>query len=315
MTQISVNAFSQITPCRVVATSNVAGTYSNGPLNNGIAATLTIAASSLTIDSILLSVNNRVLLTAQTSAFQNGVYFVLSISGLAVVLQRANDQQSIEQFKTGQFIPIAAGTDNAGSIYILVEPFPLILGTSALTYLSTWAAAIELPTIANSVAIFTNTQGNLQGVTTLPSGLTIPQPNIIGVTNGSSAPAGSVGEVLSVSLSSQINVLSNNTAKDFIPMNITAGGWLVFGNLGITVAAATTLIQGWINSTSATAPLDAFINSELPFSTAAGNISFNVPTQTFNVPTTTTIYLSGLATFSGTAAIMNSGTLYAVRLR
>lgn len=122
------NIFVQLTPCRVVATSNQAGTYFNGPSNNGVNATLTV--SSLTIDSVDLVAGDSVLLMAQTAANQNGIYFVADAD--AMILQRRNDFQSAEQIQPGAFIPVAAGTLNAGSMYVVVEPLPGVVGIDDL---------------------------------------------------------------------------------------------------------------------------------------------------------------------------------------
>lgn len=127
------NLSPMLTPVRVVSTSNVSGTYFNGTLNNGVGATLTVAASSLTVDSVVLVVSDRVLLQAQTSANQNGIYVVNSI-GTTVVLQRSADQQSIEQYKEGQYVTVGAGTVNAGSAFVLTETLPAILGINNMTW-------------------------------------------------------------------------------------------------------------------------------------------------------------------------------------
>jgi len=120
-----------LTPVRLASTTNVAGTYYNGPNNNGVGATLTVNASSLTIDSVACAVNDRVLLTNQTASNTNGIYVVSSI-GSTVVLTRAEDQQSLEQIQTGQYCSVKGGTLNAGSFYSVIEPRPQILGVSAL---------------------------------------------------------------------------------------------------------------------------------------------------------------------------------------
>ena len=127
--------YSLITPVRVVAVANVAGTYYNGPANNGVGATLTIAASSLTIDSVVLEVGDRVLLTTQTSTYQNGIYIIKEI-GSTVILQRSDDQQNIEQLKIGQLVTVGAGTVNAGSAFVLVAPLPQFIGIDAFLWAS-----------------------------------------------------------------------------------------------------------------------------------------------------------------------------------
>ncbi len=125
--------FNDLTPVRVVATGNISGTYSNGPSNNGVGASLTVAASSLTIDGVTLQLSDRVLLQAQSTAYQNGIYIVASI-GSTVRLDRAFDQQSIEQLKGGQFVVVGAGTANAGALFSLVEPLPQKIGVDSFIY-------------------------------------------------------------------------------------------------------------------------------------------------------------------------------------
>ena len=134
-----------LTPVRVASTSNIAGTYNNGPANDGVGATLTVAASSLTVDSVLLAVGDRVLLQTQTNANEQGIYIVLSI-GSTVVLQRAADQQSLEQIKPGQYVSVGAGSVEAGNMYSVVEPLPAILGIDDLV--------IHHNTRVNTITIF-----------------------------------------------------------------------------------------------------------------------------------------------------------------
>lgn len=127
------NIVPNLTPVRVVSTSNVSGTYSNGPSNNGVGATLTIAASSLTVDSVVLAVGDRLVLVAQTNGNENGIYVVNSI-GSTVVLQRSADLQNIEQLHTGFYVSVGAGTVNAGAMYAIVEPLPAHFGVDTLSF-------------------------------------------------------------------------------------------------------------------------------------------------------------------------------------
>lgn len=160
------NVVPYLSPVRVVATSNVSGTYNNGPTNSGVGATLTVAASSLTVDSVVLAVGDRVLLSAQTAANQNGIYVVLSI-GSTVVLQRAADMQCQEQLHAGFYVGVAAGTTLAGAFFALIEPLPAKLGVDNLV-LSQAVSGGGLGTMslqnANAVAI---TGGSVTGITDL----------------------------------------------------------------------------------------------------------------------------------------------------
>lgn len=194
------NLYAGLTPVRVVSTSNISGTYSNGPLNNGVGATLTVAASSLTVDSVVLAVGDRVLLQTQTNTNEQGIYVVLSI-GSTVVLQRAADQQSIEQIKDGQFVSVGAGSVNAGNFYTIVEPLPAHFGVDALVFNadpSAGGVSFSGPaSTANALPVFSDTAGNLKAASTT---VTLAQPLTVAgaiqsttgnVTSGSSGDAGS----------------------------------------------------------------------------------------------------------------------------
>lgn len=128
----------QLFPVRVVSTSNQSGSYFNGSLNNGVGATLSFSGGLTTIDSVTLEVGDRVLLVAQTNGNENGIYEVSEI-GTPGLLTRVKDLQSIEQLKEGQYIPVGAGTANAGSMYIIVEPLPGHFGIDDLVLESTQA--------------------------------------------------------------------------------------------------------------------------------------------------------------------------------
>lgn len=125
----------QLTGCQLVGSGNVAGVYFNGINNNGLGATITTSSPTLTLDSVPVNNNDSVLLTGQTSSFQNGIYVVSGV-GSIVVLTRRPDFQSPSQMLPGFFVPIAAGSANAGAIFILVSPQVQQVGVSAITFVA-----------------------------------------------------------------------------------------------------------------------------------------------------------------------------------
>jgi hypothetical protein len=161
--------YAGLTPVRAVSTSNIAGTYFNGETNNGVGATLTIAASSLTVDSVVLEVGDRVLLQTQTNTNEQGIYIVKNI-GTTVILQRSADQQNIEQIKAGQFVSVGAGSVNAGNFYSVVEPLPAHLGIDALVFnADPSAGGVSFSggaSTANGLVVFSDTSGNIKEPTT-----------------------------------------------------------------------------------------------------------------------------------------------------
>ena len=221
----SINTFKQLGTVRVVATSNQTATYFNGPTNNGVGATLTFATGTLTIDSVLVLLNDSVLLSAQTLGYQDGIYqcIVQGAVGVAAVLQRRGDLQCIEQLRLGHYTIAAAGTVDAGSLFSIVEPLPLAIGvplvaganninfasTSAASGIGTAAAkaasdnsqpslaSVNGATTTNALAVFADTVGSVKDQTvagTLGFGLTLATGNLAAsqgnVTAGSSGHAG-----------------------------------------------------------------------------------------------------------------------------
>lgn len=157
-----------LTPCRLAATVNVAGVYYNGPVNNGVKATLTITAGVLTIDGVIAEEGDRVLLQNQTNANENGIYIVevAGAIGISAILERAADFQCIEQLREGQYVSIGAGVTNAGSIWVLIEPLPAHFGIDPILFAA--ATAAGLGTIASQNANAVNiTGGTIVGITDL----------------------------------------------------------------------------------------------------------------------------------------------------
>lgn len=235
-TTLSQTVFSPwLTPVRLVSTSNIAGTYYNGPNNNGVGATYTIAASSLTVDSVVAAVGDRILLHTQTATYQQGIYIVKSI-GSTVVLERAEDQQSLEQLKAGEYVAVGAGSVNAGNFYTLVEPLPQTIGVDAIVFNAdpsaggvTFSAG---PSVANALVVFSDTSGNIKPANAAP------------VTLGQNLAVTGTG-VFSGALSSTSGNITSGSSGDagtFISFPTTAAnGTLIISALDAGGAFNTTL--------------------------------------------------------------------------
>lgn len=179
----ALNTFQQLGSCRLVATSNQSATYDNGPTNNGVGSKLTFATGTLTIDSVLVLLNDRILLTAQTNGYENGIYECTQqgATGVAAILTRAGDFQSIEQIKGGQYVPISAGTVNAGSFFCVKEPLPAAIGapsTSGANDINFGSTAVASGVgTAAAKAASDNTKANLASVTAATTSGNISQFN------------------------------------------------------------------------------------------------------------------------------------------
>lgn len=184
---------------RLATSSNQSGTYYNGPLNNGVKATFTYATGALTIDSVTVNVGDRVLLMGQTAANQNGIYVCTTAgaTGVAAVLQRADDMQCIEQLKAGQYASVGAGSVNAGNFFTVIEPIPAIFGVSDLVISADPSAGGVTfsggASTANALVVFSDTSGNIKAATTTA---TLGQSlSVTGTVTGSTGLTATTGDV------------------------------------------------------------------------------------------------------------------------
>lgn len=145
---------------------------------------------------------------------------------------------------------------------------------------------------------------------------------IIGTTTNDDTGTGKVGEFISSVVSSS-SPTSINTITDtnLTNVSLTAGDWDVWANIGYVAQATTNIVflTGWTSTTSATQPGTGEFVNRISFPTGGsvlGNVSysFNVPVFRYSLSATTTIYLSGRASFSVDTLAMYGG-LYARRRR
>lgn len=147
---------------------------------------------------------------------------------------------------------------------------------------------------------------------------TLTTPVINGVTNGSSAAAGVVGELLTAS--SGLAALTASTDTNATSISLTAGDWDVRGSILYTPAATTSVTRmfGGINTTSATLPTTTPQTNRTDVATAANVMvqpySVYVGPCRISVASTTTIYLVARATFT-VSTMQISGYIEARRVR
>jgi hypothetical protein len=113
-------------------------------INSGVGATLTNAGTqaALSIDSVALSVGNRVMVRLQTNGEENGVYTVTTVGDGSTnwVLTRATDSDRVNPADpngvgTGDYYFTREGALNAGDSHVLTtEPNTMIIGYTPLTY-------------------------------------------------------------------------------------------------------------------------------------------------------------------------------------
>jgi hypothetical protein len=121
---------------RVATTTALTVTYSNG--SSGVGATLTNAGTqaAITIDSIVLSAGDRVLVKDQASALQNGIYTVTTVGTASTnwVLTRSTDADQNPEVTPGAFTFVEEGTNNANNGFVCTATGTITIGTSNIPW-------------------------------------------------------------------------------------------------------------------------------------------------------------------------------------
>ncbi len=134
---------------------------------------------------------------------------------------------------------------------------------------------------------------------------------IKGTSTNDSAAAGYVGEFMSASnLAASPIVFTTGIPKTLQSVTLTAGDWIVWGNIFWTATTETSLAVG-LSTTTNTLP-DASVTQRINPTVTANN-GLSAPMLRFSVSGSTTVYLVGQVT--GTGTMNGSGGIYALRTR
>jgi hypothetical protein len=120
----------------VTTTGNLTATYSNG--TSGVGATLTNSGTqaAITIDSRVLVLGERVLVKDQTTALQNGFYYVTTVGTASTnwVLTRSTDADQNSEITPGAFTFVEEGTVGANNGYVCTNVGSITIGTTPITF-------------------------------------------------------------------------------------------------------------------------------------------------------------------------------------
>ena len=131
-------------------------------------ANVSLSAPGATIDGYSLQSNDEVLLTAQSTSSQNGIWIW---SGASSALVRPNEFPSAGVVKRGRICLIANGTSFAGTLWWLVAS---ATGLTIDTTAQTWVAINVTGTAANEAVIRANTLNQMAP----PTGAILATPQI-----------------------------------------------------------------------------------------------------------------------------------------
>ena len=270
--------------------------------------TLAGGAPSL-VDGVSLNLNDRVLVTGQSTGSQNGLYFVSTVgSGANGTWTRSSDNNQTGELLAGTIVMVTEGTTYADTQWKLTTDDPIVIGTTALTFVQNYSA--------NSISSGnSNVSVNANANVTVSSGgtanvLTVSSTGV--VVTGTQSVTGNVtvGNILTGGLmSSTGNAIHGNilTGGNISAVgNITAGsGNFFIGNgsqlTGIVTGTASNIANG---------------TSNVVVVAANANVTIGVGgTSNVAVFATTGEYVTGLISASGNITggnILSNGRLSVV---
>ena len=108
-----------------------------------------------TLDGVTLVANDRILVKDQTTASQNGIYYVATLgTGANGTWTRATDADQAGELTSGAIVAVEEGTTNADSQWMLTTDGTITIGTTSLTFtrLGATSNVSKLPSVGASVA-------------------------------------------------------------------------------------------------------------------------------------------------------------------
>jgi len=287
---------------RVTTNGALTATYSNG--SSGVGATLTNSGTqaALTIDSIVLSVGDRVLVKDQANGLQNGFYRVTTAGSASTnwVLTRSTDADENSEVTPGAFTFVEEGTIGANNGYVCTNVGSITLGTTPVTFVQ-----------------FSGAGSVIAGNGLTKNGNTL---DVVGTANRISVSADAVDIASTYVGQTSITTLGTIGTGTW-QGDIVAGQ---YGGTGVNNAGKTITLGGNLTTSGAfstTLTATANTNVTLPvtgtLATLAGSETLSNKTITSSSFSGTTINASGLVTFTnttdagplGTAAVVMSGGL------
>lgn len=146
---LTAQGLTTYTAALVATTGALTVTYSNGTL--GVGATLTNATTqaALTVDGVLMTVGNRVLVWQQASTFQNGIYVVTTVGTGATnwVMTRATDYDQASEIIQYGVMLVNQGSTYAGKLFEETGAGPFTIGTTPITFALYTNAALQIPVL------------------------------------------------------------------------------------------------------------------------------------------------------------------------
>ena len=114
-----------------------------------------------TVDGTSLALRDRVLVTAQTTGSENGIYYVTTVgAGSNGTWARSLDADATGEIKAGTIIMITEGTTYADTQWKLTTDDPITVGTTTMTFVRNGNAAFGVVAVSGQSDLVSDTIGD-----------------------------------------------------------------------------------------------------------------------------------------------------------
>jgi hypothetical protein len=241
------------------------------------------------VDGVTLVLADRVLVAGQSTASQNGLYYVTTLgTGSDGTWSRTIDADATGEVAAGMIVMVTEGTTYKDSQWKLTTNNPIVVGTTALTFEQNSAFAFG-NVYANGTAVVATTVGDT---------LTLTAGTNIQITGNISAKSVTIG-VTGLSL----NSISNGTSN----VNVVSSGGNVTVGVGGTSNVAVFSSTG-ANITGTLGVTGNITGGNLSGTSIVGTLTTAAQTGITSVGTLTSLAVTGNITSGNVQGTTHSGT-------
>jgi len=151
---------------------------------------ITLAGSApSSVDGVSLSLNDRILVTGQSTASQNGIYYVTTVgTGSNGTWARSQDTNSTGELLGGTIVMVTEGTVYADTQWKLTTNDPITIGSTALTFVQNYSAN-SISAGTSNVSVTSNANVTISSAGT-PNVLTVSSTGV--VVSGTASATGNI---------------------------------------------------------------------------------------------------------------------------
>ena len=262
------------------------------------------------VDGVTLVEDDRVLVTAQSTGTQNGLYIVSAVgTGSNGTWVRTSDGNETGEIEAGMIVMVTEGTVYADTQWKLITDNPIVIGTTTLTFTQNYSAN-SISGGTSNVAVYSNANVTISSAGTA-NVLTVSSTGV--VVAGTVSATGNVTGNYILGNGSQLsgiittvdaNTLTGNTlSSNVVTSSLTAVGTL--GSLSVTG----NVTAGNVSGTNLTGTLTTAAQTNITSVGTLGALTVTANTTSGNLLTGGLISATGNITGGNVSGTNITGTL------